>query len=82
LTTGQLGEPNEVLWVEACDDLRARVLRLASPSTAAEDAKLRRVLGTRNLRFRAASAAAADARSRIVDVLQDRIDHALPRGAT
>jgi CBS domain-containing protein len=82
LTTGRLGERNEVLWVEACDDLRARVLRLASSAAAEETTRLRRVLETPGLRFRTVTVGNASAQNRIINVLQDRIDHAPPRGAT
>jgi CBS domain-containing protein len=83
LTVGPLGKRNEVLWVEACDDLRARVRDLVSPPSAlTEETKLRRILATPGVCFRAAAAAEAGVRSRVVHLLRERIDHAPPHGDT
>jgi CBS domain-containing protein len=81
LSTSHLGEPNAVVWVEPCANLRARVLELASHPDDHEPA-LARALALHGLRFRATSVCEEAPRTRIVTLLRDRLDHLPPPGAT
>ena len=81
LVRGSAGEPDEVVWVEGCVSTRARVRELCVVPVQ-HDPGLTRVLALRNLRFRTASSRDDRARSRIVTLLRNRLDHTPPPGAT
>jgi len=81
LVRGSAGERDEVVWVEACNNTRARLLELSELPTQ-QEAALTRVLALRGLRFRAAAVRDEAARGNIVRLLRDRLDHVPPPGAT
>jgi CBS domain-containing protein len=81
LVRANTGEQDEVVWVEACVNARARLLELSHGPTLQQPA-LARVLALRGLRFRTASVGDEPARARIVMLLRDRLDHLPPPGAT
>ena len=81
LLTSHRGEHDDLLWVEACADVRSRLLAYASCPTH-EDPALVRVLAFRGLRFRAAGIADPDVRDAVAVRLQSNLDHRPPPGAT
>jgi len=81
LTVGHLGDPDSIVWVESCADVRERVRRLAGPQAPTEPV-LARILARRGLRFRAAAVNDASAQARIVSLLRDQITNAPPSGGT
>jgi hypothetical protein len=81
LVTSHVGEPDAIVWAEACRDLRSRTLEMAADPTHQEPA-LVRVLAHRGVRFRAASIADETKRARTLALLQDRLDHLPPPGGT
>ncbi|HXX66849.1 MAG TPA: CBS domain-containing protein [Polyangiaceae bacterium] len=81
LTIGHLGDPDSIVWVESCANVRERVQRLAGPPTPGEPV-LARILALRGLRFRAAAVNDGSAQARIVALLRDRIANAPPSGGT
>jgi len=81
LLTSHRGEGDDVLWAEACADVRARLLAYASWPTD-EDPALMRVLAFRGLRFRAARIGDEDVRDAVAVRLQSHLDHRPPPGAT
>jgi CBS domain-containing protein len=74
------GEADEVVWIEACVNSRARVSEMIDRSE--HEASLAQVLALGGLRFRTATAWAAEDRARIVTRLRDRLAHVPPKGAT
>jgi CBS domain-containing protein len=81
LVRGNEGDADEVVWVEGCADVRRRLLQLIELPLQQEP-PLSRVLALRNLRFRAASVRDEAARTRVVTMLRDRLDHLPPPGST
>jgi hypothetical protein len=67
--------------VESSENIRERVLHLATARTAT-DPDLAAVLARRGLRFRATAVSDETAQVRIVALLRDRIANAPPSGAT
>ncbi len=74
LVISQRGERDATVWVEACTNLRARVLAYASHPTHQEPA-LTRVLALAGLRFRASGVEDPATRDAIVSQLQSNLDH-------
>lgn len=81
LTVGHLGDPDSLVWVESCANVRERVRRLAGPQAPSEPV-LARILALRGLRFRAAAVNDEGAQVRIVSLLRDQITNAPPSGGT
>lgn len=81
LVTGHRGERDAVVWVEGCQNVRARALELASLPTQQEPA-LVRLLVLRGMRFRAAMVRDDTVRGRVVAAIRERIDHLPPPGGT
>ncbi len=81
LVTSRRGQRDAIVWVEACSNVRARVLAYASRSTHQEPA-LTRVLALDGLRFRASHVDDPATRDAIVKVLQSNLDHLPPPGGT
>jgi hypothetical protein len=81
LVTSYMGEPDAIVWAEACSDLRSRALAMAADPMHQEPA-LVRVLARRGVRFRVACIADETKRTRTLALLQDRLDHLPPPGAT
>jgi CBS domain-containing protein len=80
LVRASAGEPDEVVWVEACASVRARLVEMTSSSVSHAPA-LVRVLALRGLRFRSASVNDEAARARLIALLRDRLDHTPPPGS-
>lgn len=81
LVTSYVGEPDAIVWAEACRDLRSRTLDLAADPMHQEPG-LVQVLAHRGVRFRVARIADDAKRSRTLALLQDRLDHLPPPGGT
>ena len=81
LVRGGPGDQDEVVWIEGCADLRARILELCGRPTN-HDPALQRELARRGLRFRAAAVREDQARDRIVRMIRDRLEHVPPPGGT
>lgn len=81
VVTSHPGETESVVWVEACDDIRARAIAMAT-SPLLQEAALMRALARRGLRFRAARLVDEAKRRRVLATLRDRVDHTPPPGAT
>jgi CBS domain-containing protein len=79
LVTSRRGERDAIVWVEACTNVRARVLAYASRPTDQEPA-LTRVLALAGLRFRASHVEDPATRDAIVSGLQSNLDHLPPPG--
>jgi CBS domain-containing protein len=81
LVTSLRGERDAIVWVEACTNVRDRVLAYASRPTHQEPA-LTRVLALSGLRFRASHVEDPATRDAIARHLQSNLDHRPPpRGA-
>jgi CBS domain protein len=81
LVRGLVGETNAVVWVEACANVRQRLVGLTSLGSSAEPA-LARLLERRDLRFRAATVRNEADRNRITAGLRSNLEHRPPPGAT
>lgn len=81
LVTSRRGKRDAIVWVEACPNVRARVLACASRSTHQEPA-LTRVLALDGLRFRASHVDDPATRDAIVNDLRSNLDHVPPPGGT
>ncbi len=81
LVTSYVGEPDAIVWAEACRDLRSRTLDKAADPMHQEPA-LVQVLAHRGVRFRVARIGDDSKRSRTLALLQDRLDHLPPPGGT
>jgi len=81
LVRGLVGETDAVVWVEACANLRHRLVALTALGSSAEPA-LARLLEHRDLRFRAAAVRNEVDRERIASGLQSDLEHRPPPGAT
>lgn len=81
LARGSAGERDEVVWVEPCVNLRARVLELCDLPMRQEPA-VTRVLALGSVRFRTAAVRDEAERERIVMLLRDWLRHVPPPGAT
>ena len=75
------GESDEVVWVEACASIQARVVELTKDPPHHEPV-LGRILALRDLRFRAAAVDDDAALTRILHILRDRLEHQPPPGST
>jgi hypothetical protein len=80
LVRERVGETDAVVWVEACANLRGRVVALMAVGSSAEPA-LARLLERRDLCFRAATVADEEDRERIRARLQGGIEHRARHGA-
>jgi hypothetical protein len=91
LVTAHVEDVDLVVWAEACANVRARVLELVSlpvqeepaqEEPVQEESALARILSLRDLRFRAAFVPDESARSTVVAMLRDRLEHLPPPGST
>jgi hypothetical protein len=81
LVRGLVGETDAVVWVEACANVRTRLVELATVGSSAEPA-LARLLELHDLRFRAAAVGNEANRERITWGLRSDLEHRPPPGAT
>jgi hypothetical protein len=81
LVRGLVGETDAVVWVEACANVRKRLVGLATLGSSAEPA-LARLLERHDLRFRAAAVDNEANRERITWGLRSDLEHRPPPGAT
>jgi hypothetical protein len=81
LSTSFVGEPESVIWVESCEDVRERALAMVTWPMQQEPPLLG-ILEGPGLRFRAARLVDEAKRARVLATLRDRVDHAPPPGAT
>ncbi|HTQ47638.1 MAG TPA: CBS domain-containing protein [Polyangiaceae bacterium] len=79
LVTSHVGEPDTIVWAEACRDVRSRTLEMAADPMHQEPALIQ-VLAHRGVRFRVARIADEAQRARTLALLQDRLDHLPPPG--
>jgi CBS domain-containing protein len=79
LVTSRRGERDAIVWVEACPNVRARVLACVAHPTHEEPA-LTRVLALEGLRFRASVVEDPATRDAIASHLQSNLDHLPPPG--
>lgn len=75
------GETDAVVWVEACTNVRSRIVGLMTLGSSAEPA-LARLLERHDLRFRAATVRDSADRERITSGLRSDLEHRPPPGAT
>jgi len=81
LVTSHVGEPDAIVWAEACGDLRSRTVEMAADPMHQEPA-LAQVLARKGMRFRVASIPDEAKRARTLALLQDRLDHLPPPGGS
>ena len=81
LVRGLAGETDAAVWVEACANVRARLVALTALVSSAEPA-LARILERRDLRFRAATVHADADRERLAASLRSDLEHRPPPGGT
>jgi len=81
LVASHVGEPDAIVWAEACGDLRSRAAEMAADPMHQEPA-LVQVLARRGMRFRVASIVDEAKRTRTLALLQDRLDHLPPPGGS
>lgn len=81
LVRGRVGETDAVMWVEACANVRDRLVALTALGSSAEPA-LARLLEHHDLRFRAAAVRNEVDRERISSGLRSDLEHRPPPGAT
>jgi hypothetical protein len=81
ISTSFVGEPETVMWVESCEDVRARALAMLTWPMQQEP-PLVQVLARPGLRFRAARLVDEAKRARVLATLRDRMDHMPPPDAT
>lgn len=81
ISTSFVGESESVMWVESCEDVRARALAMVTWPMQQEP-QLLQILARPGLRFRAARVADEAKRARVLATLRDRVDHTPPPGAT
>jgi len=81
LVTSHVGEPDAIVWAEACGDLRSRAAEMAADPMH-QDPALVQVLARKGMRFRVASITDEAKRARTLALLQDRLDHLPPPGAS
>lgn len=81
LVRGPVGEADVVVWVEACANLRSRLVGLTTLGSSAVPT-LARLLERHDLRFRAAAVRNEADRERISSGLRSDLEHRPPPGAT
>lgn len=81
LVTSHVGETDATVWAEACRDLRSRALDMAADPMSQEPA-LVHALAHPGVRFRVARIEDEAQRDRTLALLQDRLEHLPPPGAT
>jgi hypothetical protein len=81
ISTSFVGESESVMWVESCEDVRARALAMVTWPTK-QESPLVKVLARPGLRFRAARLADEAKRARVLATLLDRLAHTPPPDGT
>ena len=81
LVRGLVGETDAVVWVEACSNVRNRVIALTAMDSSAEEPALGGLLKRHDLRFRAATVADGADRERMGSGLRSNLEHRPPPGA-
>ncbi len=81
LVRGLAGETDAVVWVEACANVRRRLVGLTTLGSSAAP-ELARLLERHDLRFRAAAVRNEAERDRITAGLRSDLEHRPPPGAT
>ena len=81
LVRGLAGDSDAVVWVEACGNIRRRLVELTALGSSAEPT-LARLLERHDLRFRAAAVRKESDRERITSGLRNGLKRRPPPGAT